>query len=221
VNPSLQQLAHGDDRHLSVLLVSLVGVLAPYAGRCGPGAGTRDDRRRRPGGRGRRAKSTAGGGCRHTVYAPYRTCADHPWYPGGAVVGRPSPGVRPRRSSGRRPAAHPPLSGHPGRRTATRVAVRHAASPAAPSSTSATDKYAAGGRSHAWALFGPAARTAPVATAYSPMASRGSARIRHTDATMADGTPSVTLSINNRSGGISSSAAAAPRMAMAAGRRLR
>src|SRR5690606_14106928 len=116
---------------------------------------------------------------------------------------------------------HPRLSGHPGRRTATRVAVRHAASPAATNNTSATDKYATGGRSHAWALFGPAARTAPVATAYSPMASRGSARTRHTDATMADGTPSVTLSINNRSGGIASGAAAAPRMAMAAGRRLR
>src|SRR5690606_11281191 len=76
------------------------------------------------------------------------------------------------RASGR--AGHPGVarprtrrsSGHPGRRTATRVAVRHAASPAATNNTSATDRYATGGRSHAWALFGPAARTAPVATAY-------------------------------------------------------
>src|SRR5690606_1163937 len=96
-----------------------------------------------------------------------------------------------------------------------------AARPAATNSTSATDRYATGGRSQAWALFGPAARTAPVTTAYSPMASRGRARIRHTDDTMADGTPSVTLSISSSSGGISRSAAATPRMAMAAGRRLR
>src|SRR5690606_33627739 len=44
-----------------------------------------------------------------------------------------------------------------------------AARPAATNSTSATVRYATGGRSQAWTLFGPAARTAPVTTAYNPV----------------------------------------------------
>src|SRR5690606_21221547 len=70
-------------------------------------------------------------------------------------------------------AARPPG----GRAPQNPIPSAQAARPAARNSTSATLRYATGGRSHAWMLFGPAARTAPVATAYKPAASSGNARI--------------------------------------------
>jgi len=52
---------------------------SPAAADPGPGAGTRDDRRRRPGGRcGRRAKSTAGRRLPPPVYASRQPSAGRP-----------------------------------------------------------------------------------------------------------------------------------------------
>lgn len=98
-----------------------------------------------------------------------------------------------------------------------------AASPAATKSTNATVRYATGGRSHAWMLFGPAARTAPVATAYNPAAAKGSAHTRQIAAT----TPvtaigsAVVADTSRSNAGISNTSTTALKPINAAGRLLR